>query len=200
MAGRPKKQENRRELILQTAHQLFDHYGFEKTTLEDIAKAAGIGKGTIYLDFANKDEILMGCITHFHQQELVQMEAFISAQPVTATVQTLKTVVMTHILTVFDAVSKSIHSPEALATTSNRVKAEMQDFFITRAQYTARLLTQGAEAGLLLPQENPQITAKRLWMALSCFFPPYWPGADREQVAQHAEGLLDLIIVGLSVR
>ena len=46
----PKDQESRKFKILESAHKLFSHYGFEKTTIEDIAKEAELGKGTIYLE------------------------------------------------------------------------------------------------------------------------------------------------------
>ena len=47
----------RRELILHAAEQLFQHYGFAKTTVSDIARAAEVGVGTVYLEFASKEAI-----------------------------------------------------------------------------------------------------------------------------------------------
>lgn len=47
----------RRELILSAAEQLFQHYGFAKTTVSDIARAADVGVGTVYLEFASKEAI-----------------------------------------------------------------------------------------------------------------------------------------------
>ena len=44
--------------ILQAAAQLFAHYGFDKTTVSDIAREAGVSKGAIYLHFASKEELL----------------------------------------------------------------------------------------------------------------------------------------------
>lgn len=43
--------------ILQEAKKLFRHYGWSKTTMEDIAKAAGKGKSTLYYYYKSKDEI-----------------------------------------------------------------------------------------------------------------------------------------------
>lgn len=37
---------------------LFMRQGYDKTTIAEIARAAGIGKGSLYLHFANKDELL----------------------------------------------------------------------------------------------------------------------------------------------
>ncbi|WP_299825648.1 TetR/AcrR family transcriptional regulator [uncultured Pontibacter sp.] len=43
--------------ILNEAQKLFRHYGWSKTTMEDIAKAAGKGKSTLYYYYKSKDEI-----------------------------------------------------------------------------------------------------------------------------------------------
>lgn len=47
----------RREHILRVAEQLFQHYGFTKTTVADIARAAEVGVGTVYLEFRSKEDI-----------------------------------------------------------------------------------------------------------------------------------------------
>ena len=43
---------------MQAAVQLFSEKGFEKTSIEELARAAGIGKGTIYGYFQTKSDIL----------------------------------------------------------------------------------------------------------------------------------------------
>lgn len=49
--------EGREQRILDAAAELIIHYGYDKTTVSDIANAAGVSKGTIYLHFAGKDEL-----------------------------------------------------------------------------------------------------------------------------------------------
>ena len=46
--------------ILQAAAQLFAHYGYDKTTVSDVAREAGVSKGAIYLHFDSKEELLEG--------------------------------------------------------------------------------------------------------------------------------------------
>ena len=43
--------------ILKAAEKLFQQFGLRKTTMEDIAKALGKGKSTLYYYFTNKEEI-----------------------------------------------------------------------------------------------------------------------------------------------
>ena len=48
--------------VLEKALTVFTRYGFRKTSIEDIAKAAGISRQGIYFHFKNKDEIFKASI------------------------------------------------------------------------------------------------------------------------------------------
>jgi len=52
-----EKDDSVREQILQAASEVFLKWGIKKTTMEDIARAAGKGKSTLYYYFKNKEEI-----------------------------------------------------------------------------------------------------------------------------------------------
>lgn len=45
------------QAIVESARELIRRYGLQKTTMEDIAKAAGKGKSTLYYYFKSKEEI-----------------------------------------------------------------------------------------------------------------------------------------------
>jgi AcrR family transcriptional regulator len=48
--------------VLETALTVFTRHGFRKTSIEDIAKAAGISRQGIYFHFKNKDELLRASV------------------------------------------------------------------------------------------------------------------------------------------
>jgi TetR/AcrR family fatty acid metabolism transcriptional regulator len=52
-----KGKNAKRDMILETAYDLFLNKGYWDTKIIDIADAAGIGKGTVYEYFESKDEI-----------------------------------------------------------------------------------------------------------------------------------------------
>lgn len=54
--------EERRQRILDVAAQLITHYGYDKTTVSDIAREAGISKGAIYLHFESKEALFEALI------------------------------------------------------------------------------------------------------------------------------------------
>lgn len=51
------KQKLRYNAILKAAETLFIRFGYDKTSVSDIAKQAGISKGAIYLHFRSKDSL-----------------------------------------------------------------------------------------------------------------------------------------------
>lgn len=52
-----KKTQQKKHAILNAARTIFYQKGFLKTTVHDIAKKAGIAKGTVYLYFSRKEDI-----------------------------------------------------------------------------------------------------------------------------------------------
>src|SRR5574340_427846 len=54
-----RQRQERESLILRAASELFAERGYHATSLEDIAARVGIAKGTIYLHFASKDDLVV---------------------------------------------------------------------------------------------------------------------------------------------
>ena len=62
------KRALRAQRILDSAAQLLERWGYSRVTIDDIAKHAGIGKGTVYLHWPNRETLFMAVL----QRELVQ--------------------------------------------------------------------------------------------------------------------------------
>lgn len=57
-----KRIDWRRAQILAAASRVFAHQGFHRTTVREVAREAAIADGTIYLYFANKQELLLALL------------------------------------------------------------------------------------------------------------------------------------------
>src|SRR5579863_2890689 len=72
-----RKRVTSRAELEQTAFALFAERGFEQTTVEDIATAAGIGRRTFFRYFRSKNDVPWGMF----EQELERMRARLKACP-----------------------------------------------------------------------------------------------------------------------
>jgi len=51
-----------RDIILETARKVFERFGYSKTSMNDIARAARKGRRTLYMYFASKEEVFRAVI------------------------------------------------------------------------------------------------------------------------------------------
>src|SRR6185369_7210474 len=57
-----RRKDARPQELLAAALELFVDRGFAATRLEDVARAAGVSKGTLYLYFENKQELFKAVV------------------------------------------------------------------------------------------------------------------------------------------
>jgi AcrR family transcriptional regulator len=74
------KQEREQE-ILEAARDVFAERGFEKANIDEIAERVGIGKGTVYLHFASKEELLIALMRQACGHLVETIQAQVAEQP-----------------------------------------------------------------------------------------------------------------------
>ncbi|WEZ84709.1 helix-turn-helix domain containing protein [Rhizobium sp. 32-5/1] len=70
-----EKQDHKSALILDAALPVFARYGFQKTTMADIARAAEISRASLYLAFNSKEELFRAGSARAHEQTMSDVEA-----------------------------------------------------------------------------------------------------------------------------
>ena len=201
--ARPKAIPNRAELIVAAAEELFARYGYERTSIDDIARHLGIGKGSIYLDFRTKDDILFTVIAKHAEgmKQLMQNKLDnVGGSPLSA----LKEILEQSIAMIYDNVSRDIHTPETLLHTSLAMKSRFAHFFIFKRTGVLQLLQLAAEAGEIAPEKANEEMAITILMTISALYPPYlnnYTESDttikKPQLVKQAKLTLDLLIDGL---
>ncbi len=71
----------REKRILEAAAKLIAHYGYDKTTMSDIAAEAGISKGAIYLHYKSKVELFDSLVMYEGEKMLDVLIERIEADP-----------------------------------------------------------------------------------------------------------------------
>lgn len=76
----------RADRILDAAARLIEHYGYDKTTVSDIAAEAGVSKGAIYLHWKSKDDLFEALLLRESMHVLEEMIQHIEAHPESGTI------------------------------------------------------------------------------------------------------------------
>ena len=72
--------QEKKAMIIEAAEQLFHRFGYGKTSLDDIAREAGLGKGTIYYYFDSKEDIFFEVAQHHSDQFYAKLQKILSKE------------------------------------------------------------------------------------------------------------------------
>jgi AcrR family transcriptional regulator len=78
---RTKPPEERREELMKAAKRLFLEQGVGPTTIEQITSGADVAKGTFYLYFSSKDDVLAALRERFAQDLLAGIKTAVTEKP-----------------------------------------------------------------------------------------------------------------------
>lgn len=67
--------DERENAIIEAAHTIFMRYGFQRCTMDDIAREAGMSRPALYQHFRNKKAIYGGLLTRMFEQMVADIEA-----------------------------------------------------------------------------------------------------------------------------
>jgi AcrR family transcriptional regulator len=78
-----KQRKEREALILTTAEEVFFEKGYHETSMEEIATRVGIAKGTVYLHFPGKEDLVIAIFDRDMQLLLQGIDAIINSDKYT---------------------------------------------------------------------------------------------------------------------
>ena len=190
--------ESRRAEILDAALQMFGQYGYRRTSMDDVAREAGIAKGTIYLSFTSKEEVFQALSERLSQRMLAGAEAA-SRRPGT-TADKLAAMHAAWFGTYADTISRSPHAAELLDA-KHRLSADLVANAASRYKRLVRdVLTDAAVAGELdlEPAGLTADTAAELLMASARGLES--SAASPAAYRRYLDALVRVMVAGLSSR
>jgi AcrR family transcriptional regulator len=192
--------EETRRAILEAARKRFLHYGFKKTTIDEIAADAGIGKGTVYLYFETKEALLLTLAREVKRNVTNQMRAI--AESLASPEEKLRRMLLASVLSVHDVAQVTVHGTELV---NELLSPRLMECGQPERKAQLELLTQVLTEGEFdLPCE-PAEAASHFLLAMVPFFPPYLnpchasPSCRRGLEAQ-ATAMLDFLLHGIRRR
>ena len=184
-----------RQKILDAAEDRLWHYGFKKTTIDEIATDAGVGKGTVYLYFESKEDIALAIMAQFKENSLAEIKAVAqdaSKSPVEKLTEMLQKPMLT-------ACRRCLESPatlELIVAIKPHIQARMQPFVEHEHALLAEVLEEGNRQGVF-DVPDPLSAARILKTMCLGFLPPYPCVSTQAEIAAGIADIVDLTVRGL---
>lgn len=139
----------RRQEILEEAIKLFGRKGFEATRAEDIARAARLAKGTVYLYFKNKEAIYAAAVA----QAVRDLQSEISARSAGATGFRTKLETAIRVRLEFWPEHEGIYRLLLTVGREPRLRRQTNDVLRDAHSGLLAIFNEGAEAGEVAPDD-----------------------------------------------
>ncbi|HEX9919124.1 MAG TPA: TetR/AcrR family transcriptional regulator [Pyrinomonadaceae bacterium] len=190
--------EEVREAILDAADHLLARYGYRKMTVDDIAQEAGIGKGTVYLHFASKEEVTLSHVDRIVERLKERLWAIARTDADVAI--RLRLMLVARVLFRFDSVQHYTQSlNDLLAALRPNLLARRARYFEEEARVFAEVLNEGGRTGVFNVNDTLS-TAFALLHATNSLLPYSLSTSElgeRDEIKEKTEHIADLLLRGL---
>ena len=192
------QRESIRDEILDATDRLLARFGYKKMTIDDLAQEVGIGKGTVYLHFASKEEIALSHIDRIIERMKVRLKEISSAD--VSPDERLREMLLTRVLFRFDSVQHYTQSlNDLLADLRPPLLARRRRYFEDEAQIFAEVLQEGDKIKIFSVPDALK-TAETLLLATNSLL-PYSLNTkelgERSEIEERVRRLADLLLTGL---
>lgn len=185
----------KRAEILQAAHALFVRYGFKKTTMDDLAAEAGVGKGTIYYYFRSKKDLLLGYADMCLEENNARVQEAV-AEP-GHFVERLARLMRAKFLGIYDHVHAGPHGEEIFNELFPVLLERHMEEICRTKELLAELIEDARTAGTVRV-EDPEAASHLIHRAFQAFAPPYTPlTGTREEIDRDIGAMSRLVYEGL---
>ena len=164
-----REKERRRQQIIVAAKKIFSEQGFNKATMEDIAREAELSPGTIYLYFKNKEDLYASLSLRILQYLNMRVEHVNKdkklgpKEKVKALIEVMYDVYDFDPLTIISVFH--LQSSETLRNISPQLKGEIEELSGKSIAGISNIFDQGTKEGIFIAK-HPVALADILW---GCF-------------------------------
>ncbi len=163
-SAKAKRGADKRERILRAAIKVFARKGFYATRVSEIAKAAGVADGTIYLYFKNKDDVLVSIF----EDRITKLIGFLRAEIAKASdvEEKVRIVVEVQLGLLEEQRDLAEVVTVNLRQSSRLLKQYAAPLFSEYLDLIAGVIADGQRDGALRDDVSPRVVARALWGAL----------------------------------
>ena len=190
------EQPSKRRRILDAAVDVFSRYGFYNSKVSQVAKAAGVADGTIYLYFKNKEALLIQIFEDTMEQ--LSSRQRMALDGLESATDRLRTFVRVH----FEMVGRNPELAEVLTVELRQSGKFMRDadmrVFGRYLGIAARIVAEGQASGEFSPDLRPRRVARMLFGAIDELSLEWAMSARRKLVEEAYSQTVRVFLNGLS--
>lgn len=196
MSGIRGSEDERRTQILEAAARLLDHYGPHKTTVSDIAREAGVGVGSVYLEFPSKEAIIEELSRRRHTTVLGAMRKAADGAAGEGYARRLQAAMDARVESFLAQARGGAHAGDLVHCFHSAVQGAHERYQQEERALLSDLLAEGSRTGDL-DVGDPEIAARALQRAYASFCPPALYFMPREDLLPLLSVLHHIILNGL---
>ena len=182
--------------ILEAAERLMWRYGFKKTTIDEIAQEAEVGKGTVYLYFSSKEEIALALIAGFKAQTLERAEAVVQDAALSP-VAKLKEILTLPMVCAHERYQQSPAVLDMVVAVRPHIQAHLKPYIEQELALIAQVLEEGNRTGTFLVRDSRQAAQTLKFMCYG-FLPPTPCVSGTDAIRTEIGHMVDLAVRGLA--
>ena len=187
-----------RDRILDATERLLGRLGYQKTTMDDIAAEAEVGRRSIYLHFAGKEAVALATIDRIVDRLLERLDHLAGAELTWE--ERLRRMLAERVLFRFDSVRGYFHSiDEIFRSLRSAYMARRAQYFAREAAFFERVLEGGTAAGEF-GLDKAHATAEALLLATNSLLPSGLSTRElgrRSEVEERVARIAQLLIGGI---
>jgi len=184
-----------REQILERAIELTAKHGFRKTSLNEIARACGKKKSTLYHYFSSKDELIEAVInTQINRVETIILKAVNSVEPAD---EKLLVYCKTRIKLLFEIASNFATFREDYLDEHSFIEKMRERYDIDEMRMIKSILLLGIEQGIFRDLGDPDEVAEAFVIAMKGYEYRWAIESDRGRLIKKVEKMMDILFVGI---
>jgi TetR/AcrR family fatty acid metabolism transcriptional regulator len=185
---------DKRTAILDAATATFAKNGFFGAQVADVARAAGIAAGTVYLYFRSKEEILTSIFDRTMQEAIAEGRAALA--DVDDPVERLRRIARTHLARMGRDRNLAIVFQVELRQTTKFMERFSQTGLRDYLEVIQQTIEDGQARGMFRPALNPRTTAKVFFGALDEMATNWILSRRRYSLANQADEIVDILTGG----
>jgi len=187
-----------REAILDATDRFLSKYGYKKMTIDDLAREVGIGKGSIYLHFSSKEEIVLSHIDRIVERVKEQLKSI--AKTGDSPAECLRQMLLTRVLLRFDSVQHYTQNlNDLLADLRPKLLARRKNYFAEEAKIFAEVIEKGQRSGEFYSGNSLEL-AETFLLATNSLLPFSLSArelGERAEIKKKTLRLANLLLIGL---